>query len=198
MERAYYRVFAEMEGKEMNIAITGKFGSGKTTIANYLAEKHGYTKMSLADPMRRITKEIFGIESKKDPRYRRIMQKLGTDWFRSEDPEVWIKYLLKRVERERKPVVVDDVRFPNEALALSCRGWKLIYLMCPFEERRRRCIQRDGHFDESTLTHPSETGVDEVLKLVRRGVFCETSWIEIDASQDIEAVQQAIEKALFG
>jgi len=182
----------------MNIAFTGKYGSGKTTIANYLAEKHGYTKMSLADPMRKITKEIFGIESKKDPRYRRIMQKLGTDWFRSEDLYVWINYLLKRVENEPGPIVVDDVRFPNEALTLVQNGWKIIYLRCPDDIRIERCKERDGHFDKSTMNHASEQGIDRIVNHYHKWVIiAKKAWIEIDASRDIETVQQAIEKALF-
>ncbi len=181
----------------MNVAFVGKFGSGKTTAAKYLAEKHGFVKMSLADPMRQITKEIFGIENKKDPRYRKIMQKLGTDWFRSEDPEVWINYLLKRVEKEPGPIVVDDARFTNEAMALCHRGWRLIYLKCPYEIRFERCMKRDGHFDISTLNHPSETSVEQILEYRKRGLIYNGCWIEIDASKGVETVQKKIEEALF-
>ena len=181
----------------MNVGIIGKMGSGKTTAANFLVEKHGFVKMSLADPMRQITKEIFGIESKTDPRYRRIMQKLGTDWFRSEDPDVWVRYLLKRVEQETRPVVVDDVRFPNEAITLNRCGWKLVYLDCPYEVRKKRCLQRDGQFDESALEHPSETGVDEILKGIESGAFLSSSWIVADASRDAEEVNRIIEGLLF-
>lgn len=183
----------------MNVGLIGKYGSGKTTAANFLVENHGFVKYSLADPVRQITQEIFGIESKADPRYRRIMQKVGTDWFRSEDPNVWINYLLKRVKDETRPIVVDDVRFPNEALALCQRGWKLIYLNCPYEVRMKRCIERDGHFDKSTLNHPSEIGVDRIVnEYYKKGIIFKSSWIEIDASQDKEIVNRSIEEALFG
>ena len=181
----------------MNVGIIGKMGSGKTTAANFLVEKHGFVKMSLADPVRQITKEIFGIESKTDPRYRRIMQKIGTDWFRSEDPDVWVRYLLKRVEQETRPVVVDDVRFPNEVITLNRCGWKLVYLDCPYEVRKKRCLQRDGQFDESTLEHPSETGVDEILTGIESGAFLSSSWIVADASRDAEEVNRIIERLLF-
>lgn len=182
----------------MNVAFTGKFGIGKTTAANFLVEKHGFVKMSLADPMRQIVRDIFGIESKKDPRYRQLMQRLGTDWFRAEDPDVWIRYLLKRVQDEYRPIVVDDVRFPNEALALAQNGWKIIYLKCQDDVRIQRCRARDGHFDETTLNHPSEAGIDEIIKCFESGDIPNNAWIEIDASQDLMIVQKAIKDALSG
>lgn len=182
----------------MNVAFTGKFGSGKTTAANYLVEKHGFVKMSLADPMRQIVREIFGIESKSDPRYRRIMQKLGTDWFRSEDPDVWINYLLKRVRDEYRPIVVDDVRFLNEALALVRNGWKIIYLKCPDNVRIERCKARDGHFEDTTMNHFSELGVDVVVEHYELGLIPQSVWIEIDASRNIRLVQKDIKDALSG
>lgn len=182
----------------MNIALTGKYGSGKTTVANYLVEKHSFVKMSLADPMRQIVREIFGIESKTDPRYRKIMQKLGTNWFRSEDPDVWIKYLLKRTKAEYRPIVVDDVRFPNEALTLAQNEWKIVYFNCPDEIRIERCKARDGNFDNTTLSHPSETGVEQVVRAYRQGLIPKSAWIEIDASQGMEMVHKAIQEALSG
>ena len=181
----------------MNVGIIGKMGSGKTTAANFLVEKYGFVKMGLADPIRLIVRDYFGIESKADPRYRRLMQKVGTDWFRSADPDVWVKYLLRSAEKENKPIVVDDVRFPNEALALSCQGWKLVYLDCPYKLRETRCRERDKQFDHSTVNHPSETGVDDILRLVGNGLPCGGSWIVADASRDAESVNRAIEELLF-
>jgi dephospho-CoA kinase len=175
----------------MNIGLIGKFGSGKTTAAEYLVKEYGYNRMSLADPMRKIVKDIFGVESKTDPRYRRLMQKLGTDWFRSEDKDVWVKHLLRRVEKETRPVVVDDVRFPNEAATLAARGWYIVYLDCSLEVRTQRCISRDGHFDESTLNHPSETGVDEILQMLGDGV------IALPAGGSISELHEALDDLML-
>lgn len=41
------------------IALTGKAGSGKSTIADILVAQHGFVAVSLADPMKRFLREIF-------------------------------------------------------------------------------------------------------------------------------------------
>lgn len=166
----------------MNIGLIGKLGSGKTTAANYLASEYGYKRRSLADPMREIVKIVYpNMLGKSDPRYRPLMQKLGTDWFRSYDPDVWVNCLLARVELDIHRVVVDDVRFINEAKALRDRGWRLIYIDTSDEVRKQRCIERDGHWDESVLNHPSETEIDKAAKYAHHTIngdlemkrFCE-------------------------
>lgn len=42
------------------VGVSGFAGSGKDTIANYLVERYGYQKTSLADPIKRACREIFG------------------------------------------------------------------------------------------------------------------------------------------
>ena len=42
------------------IGISGKAGSGKDTVAEYLVEKHGYMKISFADPLKRFAASVFG------------------------------------------------------------------------------------------------------------------------------------------
>jgi dephospho-CoA kinase len=176
----------------MNIGIIGKFGSGKTTASNYIIEEYGYKRFSLAEPIKWIMKEFLYIENKTDPRYRKTVQTIGTDWFRSIDDLVWVKYLMKRVNRSKCRAVVDDVRFVNEADTLLEDGWLLIYLDCPDDVRRRRCIERDGTFDENTLKHPSETGVDEIIEKFGS----DFNLVRIDASGTMEDTAGEIDLVL--
>lgn len=45
----------------MNIVgITGQAGSGKDTVADRFVEEHGYVKIALADPLKRLGREVFG------------------------------------------------------------------------------------------------------------------------------------------
>lgn len=172
----------------MNIGIVGKLGSGKTSLANYLVAEFGYTKMSFADPMKDIAKEFFDVE-KGRPLYRELMQKLGTDWFRSIDPDVWVKHLLKRATGDR--MVVDDVRFPNEAKGLLDAGWLLVYLDCSEDIRIRRVLERDGSFDPACLSHPSETGVDDIVH------FYESDLYYIDAKGSTDEVNEYVQELIL-
>jgi dephospho-CoA kinase len=165
-----------------NIGVIGKLGSGKTSAANFLIDNYGYTRLSLADPIKEIMKEYLDIKDKRDPRYRKTAQMIGTDWFRSVDPLVWVKYLLKRAFRAKdRKIICDDVRFENEANSLLNNNWLLLYLDCPLEVRKQRCINRDGVFDDATVNHPSETGVDDIIKRFGANL----NLITIDASSSM-------------
>jgi len=104
----------------MLVAISGKAGSGKDTAADYLVRKKYFTKISLADPIKRICGEIYGfsyeqlfgpseMRSKPDERYptsdgeyltvRKAAQKVGTDCFRSLYEDTWVNYLLKTIKQ---------------------------------------------------------------------------------------------------
>jgi hypothetical protein len=41
------------------VGIAGKAGSGKDTVADILVKGHGFTKVALADPLKRICREVF-------------------------------------------------------------------------------------------------------------------------------------------
>jgi dephospho-CoA kinase len=180
----------------MNIGIIGGLGSGKSTVAQYLIDNYGYIKMSLADPMREIAREYFGYIGKENPRYRPFMQKLGTDWFRSEDPLVWVKHLKRRVvsfECAPYNIVVDDCRFVNEAEALLDWGWTLLYLDCPVEIRRQRCLVRDGNFDDKALDHPSEKEIEQIKReLSSRLIIIDGSIPIHEVPHQINAVMRMI------
>jgi hypothetical protein len=113
-------------------------GSGKTTIANYLVEKHNYHRIPFADPLKLMMKALLGSfgydiaarekllndpvlkerilpELGTTPRY--MMQTLGTEWGRKTiHSEIWLLAWKHSVEElgVYGNVVVDDVRFPNE------------------------------------------------------------------------------------
>ena len=42
------------------IGITGRAGSGKSTVARILTEQHGFVEVALADPLKRICRDVFG------------------------------------------------------------------------------------------------------------------------------------------
>lgn len=93
------------------IGITGAAGSGKDTAASFF-ERRGYQKISLADPMKRFCRELFGFtdeelwgaskhreKSRRGVTARHVLQQMGTEWGRRLDPDVWIDYLVESCRR---------------------------------------------------------------------------------------------------
>jgi dephospho-CoA kinase len=182
----------------LNVGFIGKLGSGKTFAANHLIGKYGFNRISLADPIKKIMAEYFNVIDKTDLRYRKLAQKLGTEWFRSEDHDVWVKYMIKTInhmndlQRSQNNdqdinYVCDDIRFTNEAKKLLDNNWILFYLDCPEEIRIERCKKRDGVFDPATLNHSSETGVDDILKEFGDQIF------KIDGSGSVEDTNRLLD-----
>lgn len=75
----------QLSRKDMIIGLCGIAGSGKDTVADFLVKNHGFVKVALADPLKRICKEVFGFTDEQlwgpsemrnapDPRYRRVSQ----------------------------------------------------------------------------------------------------------------------------
>lgn len=156
---------------KMIIGLTGRKRSGKSTIAQALVHK-GFTEFSFAEPIRTFTKILLGLdhvgleEAKEKeiewldsivtPRY--IMQTLGTEWGRHTiHPDIWIRYLTRRITAPsnlNSDIVISDIRFDNEAIALRELGAKIVR------------VERPGGGEDS---HSSELGV--ALKYVHFGVM---------------------------
>lgn len=115
----------------MLVGVCGKAGAGKDTIADYLVKQHGFKKIALADPIKRMVKDVFVLDdytvydrvAREQPlsqwngwSVRKLLQTIGTELFRRNiDDAVWVKSLWYRVKSDPlSNYVVSDVRFPNE------------------------------------------------------------------------------------
>lgn len=78
------------------------------------------------------------------------------------DPLYWIGRWRKDYIRAAKPVAVDDIRFPVEGETLRRAGFYIVFLDVPLEERQRRIIQRDGHWDPAWSKDATEALVDDI------------------------------------
>lgn len=125
------------------IGITGKIGSGKTTLANYLVEQHGYKEYSMAGPLKEIGRifgfsqeQLYGTQEQKLEVHeywgvssRQFLQKVGTELFRDQLPRVlpemklvgtvWVDLFRLKCQQEPDLYVVSDVRFLDEAKAIK-------------------------------------------------------------------------------
>ncbi len=124
------------------IAICGLKRSGKDTIADYLCNNYGYTKIKVANPLKQGLKAMFGftdeqLETDKkdeiDPRWniepRKLMQFIGTDVMQYQlqqiipdiGRKVWIRSLIEEHlnNNNDKLFVIPDLRFLHEYEELS-------------------------------------------------------------------------------
>ena len=132
----------------MIIGLTGYAQSGKSTVADYLVKKHGFTLIKFAGPLKSMMRglglgerEIEG-DLKEKPcallggrTPREAMQLLGTEWGRQHfGQNFWVNIGMERaasVLDQGGQVVIDDVRFANEAAAIHIYGGKLFKITRP-------------------------------------------------------------------
>jgi hypothetical protein len=154
----------------------GRMRSGKDTVAQRLVSAHQFTRLAFADPLKGhltaldpwITRnsstgaalvrlsalvEYVGWERAKDdyPEVRRLLQRAG-EGIRMLDPDFWVRQLLAKVDNADRwglPVVVADVRYRNEAEALSARGFRMV-----------RVIRPNVAYDTPASQHGSERALD--------------------------------------
>lgn len=141
------------------IGINGKFGVGKTTLANYLCDKYGYVKYSFAEPIKQICKILYKLSDEQlygslkniiDERYnktpREIFQYIGTDVFRKVDDNYWVNIFKQSYQGNK--IIIDDLRFNNEADVIKSLGGIIIKIVS-----NKKYVKVD---DENILNHESE------------------------------------------
>ena len=148
----------------MIIGISGKMCAGKDTLASYLLEYSGGSRIGFADKLKDICAELFDIDPRsKDDYVRRILQKFGTEVGRNIDQDVWVKYALRRAKTLQEPVIIPDVRFPNELYGIQAVGGIVIRVVCDEEVRIERVKCLYGEQGLERFTHPSETALDDAV-----------------------------------
>lgn len=143
------------------VALTGPAGCGKTTVARLL-EQHNFARVRFAGPLKDMLRALGLTEAQVDGDEketpcallcgrtpRQAMQTLGTEWGRKWiGSDVWVNAAMRQIaelQAQGRDVVVDDLRFVNEARALTGRGAVIVKL------------HRDGA--GTTSTHASEVGL---------------------------------------
>lgn len=153
------------------IGLSGKMGTGKTTLANLICSLvPGAVRMSFADALRGEVAEHFGfrLELVREPFFkdldlqiglrwmtgRELLQWWGTEVRRKADACYWSDkmrgYLFEQEEEGCPLVVIDDVRFLDEAALITASGGKL-YRLVPY----------NGWNPGPNAEHASETALDD-------------------------------------
>jgi len=101
----------------LRLAFFGPAGTGKTTCAQYCAEKYGGEVLSFATPLKQIAMHQLGWDGKKDKKGRRLLQELG--WAaRSYNENFWADKLVSGL-KVRGSYFIDDLRFPSNIAVIT-------------------------------------------------------------------------------
>ena len=120
----------------MILGLAGPAGVGKDTVADRLVDMYGFRKVSFAqtlkammavagfpEPCREQKEELIpGFEFS----WRVAAQRLGTEWGRGLDPNIWTKIIEAQISTPGN-WVISDVRFANEAEMVRRRG-RLVHI----------------------------------------------------------------------
>lgn len=145
------------------IAISGHAQNGKDTFAGMLEQKltkdgNSVLVAHYADLLKYICKAFFGWDGVKDEAGRTLLQYVGTDVIRKQEPDFWVEFMsrvLKMFPDEWDYVLIPDTRFPNEIERLKADRFDVIHIN----------IERTGFVSPLTpeqQAHPSETALDNV------------------------------------
>jgi len=198
----------------MRIAFAGPRGTGKTTLAEYLVQHHGFTRCSLAAPIKRIITEcpkdsydrhqhLLRWATELFPGRMLLQARFATEAAKvlsiERDPGRRAQLIGTDVGRALDqevwiryllhnlpagPVVVDDVRFRNECEALRQAGFVLIRLTAPPEVLAARLVARPGEHRDPS--HPSEHGLEGLPD-----DYWDAVW---DTSEPVEATVARLEE----
>lgn len=143
------------------IAFTGLICSGKDFAAQQFINKLKYRKIGFADPLKEEVAKRFGvtvgdIELEKDL-YRSALQELG-EGKRQDDENYWVRIHHDTFFSlpENQPVVVTDLRYPNELRYLQALDALIVSVRVDEAVRRKRILRRYPLTTEEELNHTSE------------------------------------------
>lgn len=170
-----------------NVFLIGPMGAGKTTVAKYLCQQHGYVRYSLASPVQAVL-EIAApwLTGASKAVKRPYMQKVGR-FLRQFQPNPLLFHAEQVLKSVQTPVVIDDGRTAEEAVWADRQGCSVIVLMASEFVRRRRILQRDGELPDAR-TNEDET--EQQWRYVQ-GVVIDTS--DMTEDEMCERVWQAIQ-----
>lgn len=147
------------------VGLMGKKRSGKDTFAQQLVDFHGFTRLAFADALKDVVLELdphVGVEdyrlsdivdevgwedAKAEAEVRRLLQRLGVAVRNHVNQSTWVNVVMNKAAYVPGPVVITDVRFPNEADVIERAHGSLVRVV------------KLGQV--STDTHASETALDD-------------------------------------
>lgn len=145
------------------ICISGKAQHGKTLVATMLKDaltQKGYSCLIInqADLLKFICKLCFDWDGIKDESGRNLLQKVGTDIIRQQQPDFWVDFIETVTgffPGKWDYILIPDTRFPNEIERLKTPNSSVRHV-------RVVRLNFDTSLSREQQRHPSETALDKV------------------------------------
>lgn len=148
------------------IGLSGRIGSGKGTVSEYLQEKYGAKDLVFSDILKDILNRL------DIPVTRYSLQQLGRSLRDGLGADVLVKAMKGDIAKSKaKVLLIDGVRYLNEArLVKSFPKYTLIFIDAPLEVRYNRVVKR-GTRGEASMSFsdfkrkdnaPTEAEITEV------------------------------------
>lgn len=163
----------------LRIAFAGCMASGKSFAAASVKKHIGKASiMSFSSAMKRMARGNIKFDNREG--YQLVGQ-VG----RQVDPEAWIKILTKEILQmpPRSNIIVDDIRYKNEMIALRAMGFMIVYMNTPWHTRLKRIQQR--HEDDllfgnvvDWVTHESELQLETLPEKIFDKVIVDKEELE--------------------
>ena len=151
------------------IIISGKAGSGKDTIANFMKEKLEKRNKKVliihyGDAVKWVLRDYFNWDGKKDAVGRTLLQTVGTNIVRARHPNFWtgiVVGLLQAFEpyNDFDIALVPDARFPNE-VDIALQNLQNCVVVRVERHNADGSEWINPNLTEDQRNHPSETSLD--------------------------------------
>lgn len=159
-----HEIYLQSEDGPRVVLISGHAQSGKDTTANIMARQLREAGESVlithyADLLKYVCKTFFEWNGKKDEYGRSLLQFVGTNIVRKQQPDFWADFLASMISFFKPMwdwVIIPDARFPNEIECMYDKGLRVTHVR----------IERENHNNGLTMEqakHESETALDDYM-----------------------------------
>ena len=169
-------------GERLIVGITGRIGSGKTTVGRYLESRHGFQYLRYS--------EVLAEWRAKDPESKAHLQEVGWEVMAGGMQAELNRRLVDRITPDAD-VAVDGLRHPldyetlNNSFSLS---FHLLYIDSPSRLRFDRLNQKGKYADMSKFdaadSHPVEQQIDSLRTIAELVIRNEHSLPDLYAAVD--------------
>jgi dephospho-CoA kinase len=173
------------------IGLSGRIGSGKGTIGDYLSGEYGAEGRRFSDILRDLLVRLH------IPVERAALQSMGRTLREQFGDDILVKTLQKDLEAaEADIVMVDGIRYPNEVEMLRSFEDNVLFFVdaspkIRFERVRKRAEKGEGKIDFDEFLRADERETERYLDEAK-----ETADYRLDNSGSFEDLYKQVDRAL--